>query len=104
MVHFVGAGSGAVDLITVRGARLLGELALDTKAYVARIRFGSETDTDDAEGTVVLSGIKFDKAGEYVINLGEVIGNRYDNLVLRQIRSRGLLPSLRRIAGQLRIQ
>ena len=25
MVHFVGAGSGAVDLITVRGARLLGQ-------------------------------------------------------------------------------
>ncbi len=25
MVHFVGAGSGAVDLITVRGTRLLGE-------------------------------------------------------------------------------
>lgn len=25
MVHFVGAGSGAVDLITVRGVRLLGE-------------------------------------------------------------------------------
>ena len=25
MVHFVGAGSGAADLITVRGARLLGE-------------------------------------------------------------------------------
>ena len=25
MVHFVGAGSGAVDLITVRGAKLLGE-------------------------------------------------------------------------------
>ena len=25
MVHFVGAGSGAVDLITVRGARLLAE-------------------------------------------------------------------------------
>lgn len=25
MIHFVGAGSGAVDLITVRGARLLGE-------------------------------------------------------------------------------
>lgn len=25
MVHFVGAGSGAVDLITVRGARLLSE-------------------------------------------------------------------------------
>ena len=25
MIHIVGAGSGAVDLITVRGARLLGE-------------------------------------------------------------------------------
>ena len=25
MVHFVGAGSGAADLITVRGAKLLGE-------------------------------------------------------------------------------
>lgn len=25
MIHFVGAGSGAVDLITVRGARLLGQ-------------------------------------------------------------------------------
>ena len=25
MVHFVGAGSGATDLITVRGTRLLGE-------------------------------------------------------------------------------
>ena len=24
MVHFVGAGSGAADLITVRGSRLLG--------------------------------------------------------------------------------
>ena len=27
MVHFVGAGSGAADLITVRGARLLGQTA-----------------------------------------------------------------------------
>lgn len=25
MIHFVGAGSGAVDLITVRGSKLLGE-------------------------------------------------------------------------------
>ena len=25
MIHFIGAGPGAEDLITVRGARLLGE-------------------------------------------------------------------------------
>ena len=25
MIHFVGAGSGAADLITVRGAKMLGE-------------------------------------------------------------------------------
>ena len=34
MVHFVGAGSGAVDLITVRGARLLGEA--DVIIYAGR--------------------------------------------------------------------
>lgn len=33
-----------------QATRLLGLLALDTKDYVARIRFGMETTTDDAEG------------------------------------------------------
>ncbi|MBO7732928.1 MAG: cobalt-precorrin-4 C(11)-methyltransferase, partial [Methanobrevibacter sp.] len=28
MIHFVGAGSGAVDLITIRGAELLKEADL----------------------------------------------------------------------------
>lgn len=33
-----------------RGTRLLGHLALDTKAYTATIRLGAATTTDDAEG------------------------------------------------------
>ncbi len=35
MIHFVGAGSGAVDLITVRGAKLLGEA--DTIVYAGSL-------------------------------------------------------------------
>ncbi len=33
-----------------RGTKLLGHLALDTKAYLATIRLGAATTTDDAEG------------------------------------------------------
>jgi tRNA pseudouridine55 synthase len=36
-----------------RGTKLLGHLALDTKAYTATIRLGAATSTDDAEGEVV---------------------------------------------------
>jgi tRNA pseudouridine55 synthase len=36
-----------------RGTKLLGHLALDTKAYTATIRLGGATTTDDAEGEVV---------------------------------------------------
>jgi tRNA pseudouridine55 synthase len=36
-----------------RGTKLLGHLALDTKAYAATIRLGVTTGTDDAEGEVV---------------------------------------------------
>ena len=36
-----------------RGTKLLGHLALDTKAYLATIRLGATTTTDDAEGEVV---------------------------------------------------
>jgi tRNA pseudouridine55 synthase len=36
-----------------RGTKLLGHLALDTKAYAATIRLGAATTTDDAEGEVV---------------------------------------------------
>ena len=36
-----------------RGTKLLGHLALDTKAYLATIRLGATTTTDDAEGETV---------------------------------------------------
>jgi tRNA pseudouridine55 synthase len=36
-----------------RGTKLLGHLALDSKAYTATIRLGATTTTDDAEGDVV---------------------------------------------------
>ena len=36
-----------------RGTKLLGHLALDTKAYTATIRLGATTTSDDAEGEVV---------------------------------------------------
>jgi tRNA pseudouridine55 synthase len=36
-----------------RGTKLLGHLALDTKAYTATIRLGASTTTDDAEGEVL---------------------------------------------------
>src|SRR3954462_5778562 len=36
-----------------RGTKLLGHLALDTKAYTATIRLGAATSTDDAEGEAV---------------------------------------------------
>ena len=36
-----------------RGTKLLGHLALDTKAYTATIRLGASTRTDDAEGEVL---------------------------------------------------
>lgn len=36
-----------------RGTKLLGHLALDTKAYTATIRLGASTSTDDAEGEVL---------------------------------------------------
>ncbi|WP_433294371.1 tRNA pseudouridine(55) synthase TruB [Pseudonocardia sp. CA-142604] len=36
-----------------RGTKLLGHLALDTKAYTATVRLGAATTTDDAEGEIV---------------------------------------------------
>ena len=47
------AASGVLVVGVGQGTRLLGLLTLDDKRYVARIRFGVSTDTDDAEGQVL---------------------------------------------------
>ena len=44
--------SGVLVVGVGQGARLLGMLTLDEKAYEATIAFGAETTTDDAEGEV----------------------------------------------------
>ncbi|ASO19396.1 tRNA pseudouridine(55) synthase TruB [Actinoalloteichus hoggarensis] len=45
--------TGVLVLGVERATKLLGHLALDTKAYLATIRLGSATTTDDAEGAVL---------------------------------------------------
>lgn len=45
--------TGVLVLGIERATKLLGHLALDTKAYLATIRLGEATTTDDAEGEVV---------------------------------------------------
>ena len=42
--------TGVLVLGVERATKLLGHLALDTKTYLATIRLGAETTTDDAEG------------------------------------------------------
>jgi tRNA pseudouridine55 synthase len=45
--------TGILVLGVERATKLLGHLALDSKAYLATIRLGSSTTTDDAEGEVL---------------------------------------------------
>jgi tRNA pseudouridine55 synthase len=45
--------TGVLVLGIERATKLLGHLALDTKAYLATIRLGAATTTDDAEGEVL---------------------------------------------------
>src|SRR5581483_2241704 len=45
--------TGVLVLGVGRATRLLGHLALDTKAYTATIRLGATTHTDDAEGEIL---------------------------------------------------
>ncbi|WWR59723.1 tRNA pseudouridine(55) synthase TruB [Saccharopolyspora sp. SCSIO 74807] len=47
--------TGVLVLGLERATKLLGHLALDTKAYLATIRLGVATSTDDAEGEVLSS-------------------------------------------------
>lgn len=45
--------TGVLVLGLERATKLLGHLALDTKAYLATIRLGASTTTDDAEGEIL---------------------------------------------------
>ncbi|GAA0513379.1 tRNA pseudouridine(55) synthase TruB [Saccharopolyspora erythraea] len=45
--------TGVLVLGLERATKLLGHLAMDTKAYLATIRLGAATTTDDAEGEVL---------------------------------------------------
>lgn len=47
--------SGVLVVGVGQGTRLMGLLTADTKSYVARIAFGTQTTTDDAEGEPVLT-------------------------------------------------
>jgi tRNA pseudouridine55 synthase len=48
--------TGVLVLGIERATKLLGHLALDTKAYLATIRLGSSTTTDDAQGETLSTG------------------------------------------------
>lgn len=45
--------TGVMILGVGQATRLLGQITLETKSYLAEISFGAETNTDDAEGEVV---------------------------------------------------
>ena len=47
--------TGLLVLAVDRSTKLLGHLALTDKTYLATIRLGQQTDTDDADGLVVVS-------------------------------------------------
>lgn len=47
------AATGVMVVGIGQGTRLMGHLSAERKSYVGSVCFGSETDTEDAEGTVV---------------------------------------------------
>jgi tRNA pseudouridine55 synthase len=61
--------TGVLVLGVVRATRLLGHLALDTKAYTATIRLGATTGTDDAEGEIT-STTEAGGVGELAVRAG----------------------------------
>ena len=64
--------TGLLILAVDRSTKLLGHLALTDKTYLATIRLGSSTDTDDADGTVVRSAAAgtLESVDEAVIRAG----------------------------------
>ncbi|MGH3761220.1 tRNA pseudouridine(55) synthase TruB [Actinophytocola sp.] len=61
--------TGVLVLGIERATKLLGHLALDTKAYLATIRLGSATTTDDAQGEV-LSTVDASAVGDDAVTAG----------------------------------
>jgi tRNA pseudouridine55 synthase len=65
--------TGLLVLGIERATKLLGHLALDTKAYLATIRLGSATTTDDAEGETLstsdVSGVTDEAVRAGIANL-----------------------------------
>jgi tRNA pseudouridine55 synthase len=55
--------TGVLVLGIERATKLLGHLALDTKAYLATIRLGASTTTDDAQGETLSTSDTSDVAG-----------------------------------------
>jgi tRNA pseudouridine55 synthase len=52
--------TGLLVLAVDRSTRLLGHLALTDKTYLGTIRLGQQTDTDDADGTVIRTPVEAD--------------------------------------------
>jgi tRNA pseudouridine55 synthase len=63
--------TGVLVLGIERATRLLGHLALDSKAYLATIRLGAATTTDDAEGEI-LSQVNASEVDEDAVRAGVV--------------------------------
>lgn len=67
--------TGVLVLGIERGTKLLGHLALETKAYLGTIRLGTATTTDDAEGDVVTARDASAVADEVVLTgIAELTG------------------------------
>ena len=62
--------TGVLVLGIERATKLLGHLALDRKAYIATIRLGSSTTTDDAEGDVLSTVDSLDAVSDNDIRAG----------------------------------
>ena len=61
------AASGVLVLGVGQAARLLGMLTLDDKRYDARIAFGAQTSTDDAEGEVIRTADVPERLGDQAV-------------------------------------
>ena len=62
--------TGLLVLAVDRSTKLLGHLALTDKTYLATIRLGQQTDTDDADGTVIATADSIAQIDDAAIRAG----------------------------------